>query len=142
MAKSAVKTVAYEDIELDQQVELDVQLTPALVDEFAKMTGDVNPLHQDDAFAKSKGFSGRLAHGLLVGAFFSTIAGTLLPGRDCLLQNARFAFKKPVYPGEKLKLTARVVQKVDAFKLIVMEIEAKDSSGEVVVGGRLHAGVI
>ena len=142
MPKPVVKALAYDEIEVGQQAGLEVKITPALIDEFAKMTGDVNPLHQDDAFAKSKGFPKRIAHGLLVGAFFSAVAGTLLPGRDCLLQNARFAFKKPVHPGEKLKLSARVVQKVDAFKLVVLEIEATDSKGEVVVGGRLHAGLL
>ncbi|MDD5657249.1 MAG: MaoC/PaaZ C-terminal domain-containing protein [Elusimicrobia bacterium] len=131
----------YEDIEVGRKAGLDVTLGGELIDAFARLTGDVNPLHVDDAFARDKGFPGRLAHGLLVGAFFSAIAGTLLPGRDCLLQSARFEFKRPAPAGTRLRLEAVVARKVDAVRTLVLDISARDPEGNLVLSGRLQAGV-
>lgn len=141
-AEDRVAQLRYEDIRLGQTAGLQVELTPALIDEFARLCGDVNPLHTDEAFARGKGFPARLAHGLLVGAFFSAVAGTLLPGRDCLLQSVRFDFKKPVPAGTKLSLEAVVIQKVDAVRTVVLEICARDQSGGKVVTGRMQAGLL
>lgn len=140
--QDGVLALAYEEIAVGRKAALEVRLTPELVDAFAKMTGDVNPLHVSDAFARDKGFPARLAHGLLSAAFFSTIAGTMLPGRDCILQSARFDFRKPVPAGETLTLEAVVTQKIDAVRALVLEISARNARGEVVLSGRLQAGVL
>src|SRR5258706_9710713 len=58
MNKENVKTLSYEEITVGQTARIEIRITPELIDEFTKMTGDFNPLHQDDAFAKSKGFKG------------------------------------------------------------------------------------
>lgn len=142
MNETSVKVLSFEDISVGQKASLELNLTMELVDAFARLTGDVNPLHTSEEFAKSKGFERRVSHGLLIGAFFSTIAGTMLPGRDCLLQSVRFDFKKPVLIGTNLTLEARVVQKVDAVRALVLEISARDEAGAVVVSGRIQAGVL
>jgi len=140
--ETPVKVLTFEEISVGQTAVLDVALTAEAVDAFARLTGDVNPLHTSAEFAKSKGFPERVSHGLLVGSFFSAIAGTMLPGRDCLLQSAKFDFKKPVLAGTKLTLEARVVQKVEAVRAIVLEISARGPGGELMVGGRLQAGLL
>ena len=142
MADPAVQVHRWEDIVVGQTASLSVTLTPDVVAAFAKLTGDVNPLHMSSEFAKEKGFKDRLAHGLLVSAFFSAIAGTMLPGRDCILHYARFDYKKPVFVGTALTLEAKVVQKVEAFKVMMLEISARDAEGQLVLGGRLQAGVL
>lgn len=53
---------------------------------FLDITGDLNPLHNDETFAKNKGFNGRVVYGLLNASFFSTLAGMYLPGERCLIQ--------------------------------------------------------
>ncbi|MCX5796540.1 MAG: MaoC family dehydratase [Elusimicrobia bacterium] len=137
-----VAVLRYEDISLGQRARLEVQLTSELIDAFARLSGDVNPLHTDDSFAQGRGFPARLAHGLLVGAFFSTIAGTLLPGRDCLLQSFRCDFKRPVPAGTRLAMEAVVTQKVDAVRTVVLEISARDQDGSLVLAGRMQAGML
>lgn len=142
MANSGVAVLSYDSISVGQKASLEVELTPALVDAFARLTGDINPLHVDDAFARGKGFPSRLAHGLLSAAFFSTIAGTMLPGRDCILQGVKVDFRKPVPAGTKLILSAVVTQKIDAVRALVMEISARDAAGQVVLSGKLQAGLL
>ena len=139
-AKAAI--LAFDEIVVGQRATMSVRLTPELIDAFAKLTGDFNPMHTSDEFARERGFPNRLAHGLLTAAFFSTICGMLLPGRDCLLQNTRFDFRKPVPAGTPLKLEAVVVQKIDAVRAIVLEITARNAADEVVVSGKIQAGVL
>lgn len=141
MAEPTVKVLSFKEIVVGQTAGLTLNVTADLVDAFARLTGDVNPLHMSEEFAKTKGYAARVSHGLLTGAVFSAIAGTLLPGRDCLLQSARFEFKKPVLVGARLALEARVAQKIEAVSTIVLDISARDQNGEVVLSGRLQAGV-
>ena len=141
MNDGAASVLTYEEISVGRKARLDVSLTPEIIDAFARLTGDLNPLHMSADFAKSRGFSDRLAHGLLSAAFFSTIAGMLLPGRDCLLQSVKFDFRKPVPAGTALTLEATVVQKIDAVRAIVLEISARNAAGEVVLSGKIQAGV-
>ena len=51
---------------------------------FAGISGDNNPVHMSDEFAKESKFGGRIAHGLLSASFFSAIFGTKLPGTGCV----------------------------------------------------------
>lgn len=141
MSEGAASVLTYEEIAVGRKARLDVSLTPELIDAFARLTGDHNPLHVSAEFARSRGFSDRLAHGLLSAAFFSTIAGMLLPGRDCLLQSVKFDFRKPVPAGMALTLEAVVVQKIDAVRAVVLEISARNPAGEVVLSGKIQAGV-
>jgi acyl dehydratase len=65
----------------------------------------------------------------------------LLPGRDCLLQSVRFDFRKPVPAGTELTLEATVVQKIDSVRALVLEVAARNAAGEVVLSGKIQAGV-
>jgi acyl dehydratase len=141
MSDGAAQVLTFEEIAVGRKARLEVRLTPEMIDAFARLTGDLNPLHVSDEFAKSRGFPSRLAHGLLSAAFFSTICGMLLPGRDCLLQNVRFDFRKPVPAGTELTLEASVVQKIDAVRTLVLEVTARNAAGEVVLSGKIQAGV-
>ena len=141
MSDGAAQVLTFEEIAVGRKARLEVRLTPEMIDAFARLTGELNPLHVSDEFAKSRGFPSRLAHGLLSAAFFSTICGMLLPGRDCLLQNVRFDFRKPVPAGTELTLEASVVQKIDAVRTLVLEVTARNAAGEVVLSGKIQAGV-
>lgn len=142
MNQEGVRALSFEEIKVGQTARLERRITADLVDAFAQLTGDVNPLHMSDEFARSKKLSGRVAHGLLVGSIFSAIAGTMLPGRDCLLQEVRFEFVKPIYMDAVLDFEASVIQKVEAYRAIIVKILAKNPAGEIVIRGQFQAGVL
>jgi 3-hydroxybutyryl-CoA dehydratase len=139
MAPNEVRIYRFEDVEVGQTEELAVTITREMVDAFASVTGDINPLHMSEAFAKSRGHAGRVAHGLLVASLFSTIAGTMLPGRDCLIHNVRFDFTRPVLAGERVRLEATVVQTVQALRVVQLELTAFGEDGAPRVRGRMQA---
>ena len=135
-----METHAFEDIVGGERRELAVLLDAPVLDAFARSTGDANPLHMDAAFAAGRGFPGRVAHGLLVCSYFSALVGTMLPGRDCMLQSARFDFKRPVIEGETVVFSLEVLQKVESVRVLVLEARAVGPAGDLRVSGRLQVG--
>ncbi|MBI1179862.1 MAG: (R)-hydratase [Alphaproteobacteria bacterium] len=81
-------------------------VTDADITLFAGVSGDTNPVHIDDEFARETMFKGRIAHGMLSASFISTVFGTRLPGPGCIYLSQSLRFKAPVRPGDTV--TARV----------------------------------
>src|SRR3989344_227582 len=67
---------------------------------FAVLSGDYNPLHMDDAYARSTSFGARVVHGMLLAGLVSRLIGMQLPGKRALLMKESLEFKKPVYIGD------------------------------------------
>ncbi len=69
---------------------------------FAGVSGDTNPVHLDEDFAKGTMFKGRIAHGMLGAAMISTVLGTKLPGPGCVYLSQTLKFLAPVRIGDTL----------------------------------------
>lgn len=82
---------------------------------YAGITGDLNPAHINEAYAKNTFFKGRIAHGILIGGFISTVIGTKLPGPGSIYREQQLKFLAPVRIGDTI--TARVeIQEMDMNK--------------------------
>lgn len=79
-----------------------MRITAEDIETFAKLTGDRNPLHFDDGFARSLGFDGRIAHGMLTSSILSTLLGMDLPGRGAIYLEQRVRYLDAVYPGQTI----------------------------------------
>ena len=86
----------------------EVEITEKMMDKFIDITGDVSPIHVSREYAAGHGFKTRVCHGMLFGSMFSTMAGVYLPGEHCLLHSVETKFSNPVYPGDKLTVTAKI----------------------------------
>ena len=75
-------------------------------------SGDNNPVHMSNEYAKKSRFKKRIAHGLLSAGFFSALFGTRLPGAGCVYVSQNLEFKRPVYLGDRVTATITVT-KVD-----------------------------
>jgi 3-hydroxybutyryl-CoA dehydratase len=75
-------------------------VTEREVELFAEATGDRNPVHFDEAFARRTVFRGRVAHGALLIGFVSAVIGNQLPGAGTIFVSAKTDFKAPVRVGE------------------------------------------
>jgi 3-hydroxybutyryl-CoA dehydratase len=75
---------------------------------FAGITGDTNPVHLDEEFAKPTMFKGRIAHGMLTAGFISAVFGTKLPGPGCIYMSQNLKFKAPVKIGDTVKARVTV----------------------------------
>ena len=93
-----------------------VQVTQGMMETFADLSGDTNPLHTDEVFARSRGFEGKVAYGMLSASFYSRLVGVYLPGKNCLFQSIEATFNRPVYAGDVLSVTGRVTQVDERFR--------------------------
>ena len=105
------------------------------VQNFSKLSGDTNPIHLDENYARQTRFGGRIVHGMLVASLISSALGTILPGPGCVYASQQLSFRAPARIGERL--TARVrVSDWDATKgRIILATEViNDRNEQMIVG--------
>jgi acyl dehydratase len=112
-----------------------VTVTSEKLAAFVDLTGDVAPIHTDPGFAAAKGHKACLAHGLLVGSFYSTILGCHLPGPNTVIARIALDMLRPVYVGDVLAYTARVERVSEAVGSVSLALFAVNQSGETVSRG-------
>ncbi len=101
---------------------------------FAGISGDNNPLHLNEEFARESIFKGRIAHGMLTAVFISTVLGTKLPGPGCIYLNQEVTFLAPVRPGETVT-TQVTISEVDPEKCRAVAKSVCTVAGKPVVEG-------
>lgn len=123
----------YEDLTVGLSESLERVVTERDVELFAEATGDRNPLHFDDAYARRSVFRGRVAHGALSVGFMSAVIGMKLPGPGTIFVSAQVAFKAPVRIGETV-VTTCTVKEIRPHREVVLECRSA-VGGRVVVEG-------
>ena len=105
------------------------------IDAFARVTGDHNPVHVDEEFARTTRFGRRIAHGMLTASLISAVLANKLPGEGSVYLGQTLRFVAPVFPGDEV--TARVtVKEIREDKPIVkLETVCVNQRGEVVIRG-------
>ena len=109
---------------------------------FAALSGDRNQLHMDESYAANTRFGRRIAHGLLVAAPISTMAGHLLPGKRCLLLEVRSRFVRPVFPCDRLTYRGTIAHISPATRVIKVEVDVTNQEGIVVLKGTYEGQVL
>ncbi len=102
---------------------------------FATVSDDRNPLHLDDEFAATTPFKGRIAHGMLTGAFISAALAMDLPGPGTVYLSQDLAFKRPVKLGDDVTVTLTVMDKRETKNIVVLKSVVTNQNGKVVVTG-------
>src|SRR6185436_16784173 len=105
------------------------------IDAFARVTGDHNPVHVDEEFAKTTRFGRRIAHGMLTASLISAVLANHLPGEGSVYLGQTLKFVAPVFPGDEI--TARVtIREIREDKPIVkLETVCVNQRDEVVIRG-------
>jgi 3-hydroxybutyryl-CoA dehydratase len=97
-----------EDLSLGQSASYSRTITESDIQQFGAVSGDLNPLHFDEEYAKATIFRGRVAHGMLSASFLSTVLGTQLPGAGSIFLSATIRFKAPVRIGDTVEAICTV----------------------------------
>ena len=111
------------------------EVTDELVRKFAEVSGDYNPIHLDDEFAKATRFGRRIAHGMLSGAFISAVLGYELTERKIVYLSQTMKFTAPVYIGDIVTTTSTVVGIREDKNIVTLETVCANQKGETVVKG-------
>lgn len=132
----------YEEIFVGQTEEFYATVTEENTNEFRKMSGDENPLHKDNEYAKDKGFQQKVVFGMLSSIYYSTLVGVYLPGERCLLHSIDIKFKSPIYVDDKLVIFGEVVEKNDLFKLVLIKATIKKQDGGIASKAKIELEVL
>lgn len=127
----------FEDLEVGMRGEYRRRISQADVEHFAEVSGDVNPLHLDAAFAERTMFKGCIVHGMYSAAMISTVIGTRLPGPGCIYMSQDLRFLAPVRVGDEVVASATVVELLHAKHRARMETLCQVGEIEVVRGEAL-----
>lgn len=117
---------------------MSASLTHVVTDEdvrkFAEVSGDHNPVHLDEEYAKQSRFGRRIAHGLFSASFFSSLFGTRLPGRGCVYAGQNLKFRRPVHIGDAVTATITVLTVDVVRKRVTFSTVCSVDGKEVIIG--------
>jgi 3-hydroxybutyryl-CoA dehydratase len=128
------KTV--KEIEIGEEASFTKTVSEADVYNYAGVTGDFNPAHINESFAKKSMFGGRIAHGMLSAGLISTVLGTKLPGPGCIYVSQDLKFTAPVHFGDTITAKVKVVNKNVEKNRIELETECINQKDDTVIKGK------
>jgi 3-hydroxybutyryl-CoA dehydratase len=124
----------FEDISVGMTASFGKTLTEADVVMFAGISGDINPSHINEEFAKTTRMKTRVVHGMLSASLISAVLGCKLPGPGCLYVKQTSNFRAPVMIGETVTARATVTR-LDADRNFVEFETICEVDGKTVVDG-------
>ena len=126
---------SFDEISVGQKESFNVKINESMINDFSKLSGDLNPLHMDESFAKSGMFGKRISHGMLLSSFFSQLIGMKLPGKNALYFSQTLNFRSPCYIGDDVLVMGEVIEKSPSTKIITISTSVSNKSGTCLVDG-------
>ena len=111
------------------------EITDELIRKFADVSGDYNPIHLDEGFAKTTRFGRRIAHGMLSGAFISAVLGTEFKERKIVYLSQTMRFTAPVFLGDTVTARGTITKIREEKGIVTLETVCTNQNDEVVVTG-------
>jgi 3-hydroxybutyryl-CoA dehydratase len=129
----------WQELKLGMKAQFDAPLTEAMMTAFAAISGDYNPLHLDDEFARQLGFSSRVAYGMLTSSLYSRLVGMHLPGKRALLHGIDLEFKGPAYVDDVLTVSGSIAFLNEAYRRLEINGQIVNQSGRLISTAKIRA---
>jgi 3-hydroxybutyryl-CoA dehydratase len=124
----------FDELSVGQSAQMSRVVGAADIEAFAEVSGDNNPVHLDEAYAKTTTFGERIAHGMLSAGYISALLGTRLPGPGCIYLSQSLRFRRPVKIGDVV--VARVsIRTLDVGRGHVTLDTVCEVNGKTVIDG-------
>ena len=127
--------LTFQEIKIGHTKEFKIVVTKSLVDDFAELSGDFNPIHVDQDYAKSRKFRNRIVHGMLLASFLSRMVGMYLPGKCALYVSQSLEFHNPCFIGDTLTIESVVIDKSISTKILKIESKIINQKNEILLYG-------
>lgn len=125
----------YEEIKINQVYEAERKITSQMVESFAEITGDKNPVHLDEEFASHTLFKKRIVHGMLSLSIVSSILGMEFPGPGTIYMKQEVKFLKPIYIDEKITIRITVKDKIEEKSRLILITQIIKEDGSLGIDG-------
>jgi phosphate acetyltransferase/phosphate butyryltransferase len=130
-----IENRTFDEIKPGESASLVHRLTQEDILTFAAMSGDVNPAHVDQEYARSDAFHKVIAHGMWGGTLISTLLGTRLPGPGTIYLGQTLTFKEPVTVGDTITVTITVTAKDPERHRLTLDCRCVNQKDHVVIAG-------
>ena len=127
----------FEDLSVGMTHQTEHVITEKDIELFAEVSGDRNPLHMDDAFAKNTPFGQRIAHGALTASYISGILGNDLPGPGSIFVGLNMRFRRPVYIGSHVTVKVEVTEMKERGNRVTLKVSCS-VDGKAAISGEAH----
>ena len=128
------KTVS--EIKVGDSAEFSKTISEADIYMFAGVTGDLNPFHVNEEYSKNTVFKGRIAHGMLLAGFISTVVGCHLPGPGAIYVKQNLVFLAPARIGDTITAKANVIEVLESENRVILKTICLNQNGELVLDGK------
>lgn len=136
-----VKEYTFDECQLGLEESFDVLITEEIQQKFKEITGDVNPMHVDKVYVQSRGYKDVLVYGMCTASFYSTLVGMYLPGKNALLLGLDVQFPKPVYVGDKLTISGKIIERNEVYRRITIKADIYNQDRKKVSRAKITVGV-
>ena len=124
----------YDELSVGQKGSYGKTITETDIYLFAGISGDVNPAHLNEEYAKNTFFKTRVAHGLISAGLISGVLGNVMPGHGTIWVKQELNFMAPVHIGDTITATVEILEKLDK-KMIKVKATCTNQNGVVVLEG-------
>ena len=128
------KGKTFADLAMGMQVSIENTVSEQDVQDFARVSGDYNPLHMDEEYAKTTQFKTRIAHGALTASYISAVLGNDLPGPGSVFMELNLKFVRPVKIGDTVVSTAEVIAMEERGNRVTLAVKG-ETNGKIVMKG-------
>ena len=123
------------DFKVGEKAAMTKEITTNDITSMAEITGDYNPIHIDEEFARKSRFQGRIAHGVLSAGLISAVLGMHLPGPGAIFLGQTLKYLNPVRVGDTLTAQVEVSNWRPDKKIITLETTCLNQDGDTVLEG-------
>jgi len=124
-----------DNLHIGQKIEFTEVISESMVEKFAKLSGDYNPHHMDESYAKKTRFKKRVCHGMLLASLFSRLTGMYLPGKGSLYFSQSLNFISPTFIDDKVTVEGEIVKISRSTGIITLKTRIiKENNIELVTG--------
>ena len=123
-----------EDLRLNQTEEIEKKITEKDINEFAKLSGDDNPVHTNSDFAKKTIFKQKVAHGFLSASLISMLIATKLPGPGSIYLSQNLKFLAPVFIDDLVRVKVTVEEIDQEKKKVKLQTECFKNEKKIITG--------
>lgn len=123
------------DLKIGDTFSTERHVTDDVIRKFAEVSGDYNPIHLDEEFAKTTRFGKRIAHGMLSAAYISAVLGNEFKGRTIVYLSQTLKFTAPVFIGDTVTASSTVSKIREDKGIVTLETVCTNQNGDMLVKG-------
>ena len=126
---------SFDELSIGQKATFTKKIDEKLMDDFAKLSGDFNPLHMNEKYAANTNFGKRVCHGMLLASFFSQLVGMYMPGKNSLYFSQSLNFRNPGFVDDEITIMGEIIEKKSTTKIVTIKTSIYNQNEKCLVDG-------